>query len=88
MKDPQSTAEALKPEDGFVFEQCGEKEAILRRRSDGLGVATVSCGCSGSGSCKIVIDVGTGAATCEGECSGGCAWVIGAIGLLNKMVLA
>jgi hypothetical protein len=79
----------LELEDGFVLEPTGDKNTVaLMRQSDGLGVATISCGCSGSGSCGIVIDVGSGLAECRGDCSGGCAWVITSLGLRNRLVMA
>jgi hypothetical protein len=63
----------LKPKRGYHLKKRGRKVMLMR---GGLGVATISCGCSGTGTCGIVIDANTGTATCEGTCSGGCKWVV------------
>jgi hypothetical protein len=63
----------LKPKRGYRLKKRGKKVMLMR---GGLGIATINCGCSGEGSCGIVIDVKTGSATCEGTCSGGCKWVV------------
>ena len=72
-----SKRNVLKPKDGYQFKKRGNKLMLMRGgRGGGLGIATITCACSGDGSCGIVIDAKTGSATCEGTCSGGCKWVV------------
>lgn len=67
----------LKPKRGYRFKQHGKKVMLMKRGrgGGGFGVATISCGCSGDGSCGITIDK-TGSASCEGTCSGSCKWIV------------
>jgi hypothetical protein len=80
-----ANVKVLKPKRGYKLKKRG-KSVMLMRGS--LGVATISCGCSGSGSCGIVIDVGTGGATCEGTCSGGCKWVVTSLAGIGGVFIA
>ena len=77
----------LKPKKGYSFKKRGKGRMLLMRQG-GVGIATITCACRGAGSCGLVIDPRTGAATCEGECSEGCRWVIvglqGVVGPIEK----
>ena len=83
----KSTSAVLRPSKGFAFKKVGTRRMALMRQADGLGVATISCGCSGRGTCGITIDM-RGGAKCEGTCSGGCKWVVTSVGLTKPLFIA
>ena len=72
-----SKGKVLKPKRGYHLKKHGRRVMLMR---GGLGIATITCACRGEGGCGIVIDTRNGTATCEGECSEGCRWVVTELG--------
>ena len=74
----------LKAGRGYELVRKGRKSVTLRRISTGVGV-DFTCGCIGTGGCKVLIE--SDVATCQEDgCNDTCAWTVKVPGLVGAKV--